>query len=148
MLIFVFLSPPSVQYLSIGVFELIASLVIFVMGVTMLRLDRAKVKWRVKLQHAFQGDRELISLLHFTVHIQPFIITGVDKRTKSGKWVLFILPFITVLREGIAPSSSSSLDHIQLFSQVWKLSSSSVVYLLANPQHRSPLLPSSASSVV
>jgi len=30
---------------------------IFVMGVTMLKLDRAKAKWRVKLQRAFSGQR-------------------------------------------------------------------------------------------
>ncbi|KAG1729694.1 Ftr1 protein [Suillus lakei] len=65
-----------------GIFELIASVMIFVMGVTMLKLDRAKAKWRVKLQRAFSGQH-------------------VDRRTKTGKWVLFILPLITVLREGI-----------------------------------------------
>jgi high-affinity iron transporter len=32
---------------------------IFVMGVGMLKMDRAKVKWRVKLQHAFQGKRNV-----------------------------------------------------------------------------------------
>ncbi|KAH7920654.1 iron permease FTR1, partial [Leucogyrophana mollusca] len=65
-----------------GIFELIASLMIFVMGVTMLKMDRAKAKWRVKLQRAFSGEQ-------------------VDRGTKTGKWVLFILPLITVLREGI-----------------------------------------------
>ncbi|EGO03468.1 hypothetical protein SERLA73DRAFT_174969 [Serpula lacrymans var. lacrymans S7.3] len=65
-----------------GIFELIASLMIFVMGVTMLKMDRAKAKWRVKLQRAF-GDQQ------------------VDRGAKTGKWVLFILPLITVLREGI-----------------------------------------------
>jgi len=55
---------------------------IFVMGVTMLKMDRAKAKWRVKLQRAFSGEQ-------------------VDRGTKTGKWVLFILPLITVLREGI-----------------------------------------------
>jgi high-affinity iron transporter len=42
----------------IGTFELIASILIFVMGVTMLKLDRAKSKWRIKLQQAFEGQRE------------------------------------------------------------------------------------------
>ncbi|KAF8067722.1 iron permease FTR1 [Lyophyllum atratum] len=65
-----------------GIFELIASLMIFVMGVTMLKMDRAKAKWRVKLSQAFEGKH-------------------VDGETKTGKWVLFILPFITVLREGM-----------------------------------------------
>jgi high-affinity iron transporter len=40
-----------------GIFELIASLMIFFMGVTMLKMDRAKAKWRVKLQNAFNGQR-------------------------------------------------------------------------------------------
>jgi len=65
-----------------GIFSLVASVIIFVMGITMLKLDRAKVKWRVKLMHAFSGQH-----------------TGRDART--GKWTLFILPFITVLREGM-----------------------------------------------
>ncbi|OSX63611.1 hypothetical protein POSPLADRAFT_1045912 [Postia placenta MAD-698-R-SB12] len=65
-----------------GIFEVIASLLIFVMGVTMLKMDRAKAKWRVKLQRAFSGKQ-------------------VDRETRAGKWVLFILPFITVLREGM-----------------------------------------------
>ncbi|KIK41684.1 hypothetical protein CY34DRAFT_805774 [Suillus luteus UH-Slu-Lm8-n1] len=65
-----------------GIFELIASLMIFAMGITMLKLDRAKAKWRVKLQRAFSDQH-------------------VDRGTTTGKWVLFILPLITVLREGI-----------------------------------------------
>ncbi|KAI0263016.1 iron permease FTR1/Fip1/EfeU [Gloeopeniophorella convolvens] len=65
-----------------GSFEVIAALIIFVMGITMLKLDRAKAKWRVKLQHAFEGQH-------------------VDGRTRTGKWVLFLLPLITVLREGM-----------------------------------------------
>ncbi|TFK85216.1 Ftr1 protein [Polyporus arcularius HHB13444] len=65
-----------------GIFELIASLIIFVMGVSMLKMDRAKAKWRVKLQRAFAGHTH-------------------DKGARTGKYVLFILPFITVLREGM-----------------------------------------------
>ncbi|KDQ60116.1 hypothetical protein JAAARDRAFT_32490 [Jaapia argillacea MUCL 33604] len=65
-----------------GIFELIASFMIFVMGITMLKLDRAKAKWRVKLQRAFEGKK-------------------VDSRTRTGKWILLILPMITVLREGM-----------------------------------------------
>jgi len=47
-----------------------------------LKIDRAKAKWRVKLQRAFSGKE-------------------VDKEAKAGKWMLFILPLITVLREGM-----------------------------------------------
>lgn len=42
----------------LGIFELIAAIIIFVMGVTMLKMDRAKAKWRVKLQRAFEGKRQ------------------------------------------------------------------------------------------
>lgn len=65
-----------------GIFELIASIIIFIMGVSMLKMDRAKAKWRVKLQRAFAGKTE-------------------DRGAKTGKYVLFILPLITVLREGM-----------------------------------------------
>ncbi|KAI0790434.1 Ftr1 protein [Abortiporus biennis] len=65
-----------------GIFELIACLLIFVMGITMLKMDRAKAKWRVKLQRAFEGKHG-------------------DGKAVTGKWVLFILPMITVLREGM-----------------------------------------------
>ncbi|KAH9958045.1 Ftr1 protein [Russula dissimulans] len=65
-----------------GTFELIASIIIFVMGISMLKLDRAKTKWRIKLQHAFEGQN----------------VTGTGR---TGKWILFTLPFIVVLREGL-----------------------------------------------
>jgi len=65
-----------------GIFSLVASILIFVVGITMLKMDKAKAKWRVKLQDAFDGK-------------------VVDGRAKAGKWALVILPLITVLREGI-----------------------------------------------
>jgi len=65
-----------------GTFELIASFLIFVMGITMLKLDRAKTKWRIKLQQAFEGQHA-------------------SGTARTGKWALFTLPFIVVLREGL-----------------------------------------------
>jgi len=65
-----------------GIFSLIASILIFVVGITMLKIDKAKAKWRVKLEQAFEGK-------------------AVDGRTKAGKWTLVVLPLITILREGI-----------------------------------------------
>lgn len=67
-----------------GIFSLIASIIILVMGITMLKLDRAKTKWRVKLMRAFSAQRE----------------KG-DREGRAGRWLLFVLPFITVLREGM-----------------------------------------------
>ena len=52
--------------------------------------------------------------MHLTANVCPlFSISGgkfefkifldVDGRARTGKWVLFILPLITVLREGLSP---------------------------------------------
>ena len=38
-----------------GIFSLVASILIFIIGITMLKMDKAKAKWRVKLQEAFDG---------------------------------------------------------------------------------------------
>ncbi|CAE6482091.1 unnamed protein product [Rhizoctonia solani] len=72
----------SAEELWEGVFSLIAAILIFVMGLTMLRMDRAQEKWRIKLTEAFEGKMGNAS-------------------GKNGRWILFILPFITVLREGL-----------------------------------------------
>jgi high-affinity iron transporter len=68
------------------------------MGVTMLKLDRAKAKWRVKLMHAFEGQRGVYFFL-----VKPCVnsFIDVDGSARTGKWALFVLPFITVLREGL-----------------------------------------------
>lgn len=44
----------------LGIFELVASLMIFVMGVTMLKMEHARTKWRIKLQNAFNTQRTCI----------------------------------------------------------------------------------------
>ncbi|KIO18580.1 hypothetical protein M407DRAFT_83781 [Tulasnella calospora MUT 4182] len=62
-----------------GTFNLIAAILIFVMGLTMLRMDKSKAKWRAKLHKAFLSDWEI----------------------SGGKWALFLLPFVTVMREGL-----------------------------------------------
>ncbi|CAE6492923.1 unnamed protein product [Rhizoctonia solani] len=69
-----------------GVFSLIASILILVMALAMLRMDRAKAKWRRKLSHAFaaKGDS-----------------SSDDQSGKAGLRMLFMLPFVTVLREGL-----------------------------------------------
>lgn len=66
-------------------FSLIASFIILAMGLAFLRLEQSKAMWRVKLAHAFEKKTE----------------TSNRKEGKSGKYALFLLPFITVLREGL-----------------------------------------------
>ncbi|SCV74126.1 BQ2448_6558 [Microbotryum intermedium] len=74
-----------------GTFSLVACIIIFIMGITMLRIDRSKLKWKRKLAHAF--DQKVVADSEVDVK---------DKReARSGKWSLFLLPLITVLREGL-----------------------------------------------
>ncbi|KAG9102219.1 high-affinity iron permease [Ceratobasidium sp. UAMH 11750] len=74
----------SAEELWEGIFNLIASILIFVMGLTMLRMDRAKEKWRIKLSDAFEGK-----------------VSTKGRGGQNSRWVLFALPFITVVREGL-----------------------------------------------
>ncbi|KAJ2932236.1 hypothetical protein H1R20_g4844, partial [Candolleomyces eurysporus] len=65
-----------------GIFNLIAGVLIFVIALSMLKMDKAKKKWRSKIRRSLEGR-------------------SIDPDVKTGQWALFILPFITVLREGL-----------------------------------------------
>lgn len=69
-----------------GVFCVVASLMISIMGIAMLRINKMKEKWRVKLAQAIvKGpSKSKFSISHYT-----------------KKYSMFLLPFITVLREGL-----------------------------------------------
>lgn len=71
-----------------GVFSLVACIIILMMALTMLRIDRSKIKWRAKLAGAFDNKVEIKSKKD-------------QREAKSSKWTLFLLPMITVLREGL-----------------------------------------------
>ncbi|KAI1376014.1 iron permease FTR1 [Hypoxylon crocopeplum] len=79
----------SNEYNYEGAFALVASLIISVVGAALLRVGKMQEKWRVKLAKALESP------------------IGIG-RGRSGwfkrfaeKYAMFILPFITVLREGI-----------------------------------------------
>ncbi|KAJ8146482.1 hypothetical protein OY671_000451 [Metschnikowia pulcherrima] len=71
-----------------GVFCMIAAVMITFMGLAMLRINKMREKWRIKLAQALvkapKGTKRRFSLGHFT-----------------KKYAMFILPFITCLREGL-----------------------------------------------
>lgn len=69
-----------------GIFCIIATVIITFMGLAMLRINKMKEKWRVKLAQA----------LVRTPKKGRFNIGHLSK-----KYCMFILPFITVLREGL-----------------------------------------------
>lgn len=74
------------------------------MGVAFLKMDRARVKWRVKLAAAFEKSHSKAIAHHRTQNGE--LQSGDEgqeglREGRSGKWALFLLPFITVLREGL-----------------------------------------------
>lgn len=71
-----------------GIFSVIAVIMITIMGVAMLRLNKMKEKWRVKIAQA------IIDSTKNTKSRLPF-------RTWMKKYALAILPFVTTLREGV-----------------------------------------------
>lgn len=70
-----------------AVFSIVASLIITVMGMAMLRINKMKEKWRVKLA------RIIISTHEGTA--------GWGLRHLGRKYALAILPLVTTLREGL-----------------------------------------------
>jgi high-affinity iron transporter len=77
------------EYYWEGAFALFASIVITIVGVALLRICKMQEKWRVKLATAMDATTG----------------NGPSKKgafTRYGeKYAMFILPFITVLREGL-----------------------------------------------
>ncbi|KAF2726362.1 iron permease FTR1 [Polychaeton citri CBS 116435] len=73
-----------------GVFGLIATIVISAVGAALLRVSKLQDKWKAKLAIAME-KRD---------NTKP---TGTSTRIKlwSEKYAMFLLPFITVLREGL-----------------------------------------------
>ncbi|KAK6204574.1 plasma membrane iron permease [Scheffersomyces amazonensis] len=71
-----------------GIFCIIATVLITIMGLAMLRINKMKEKWRVKLARALIKTP--------TKKLERFKIGYLSK-----KYAMFLLPFITCLREGL-----------------------------------------------
>ncbi|KAI9681086.1 MAG: hypothetical protein M1817_002367 [Caeruleum heppii] len=72
-----------------GVFSLVATVVISVMGGALLRVSKLQDKWRVKLARALEAKD--------VIKGSP----GTRMKRWAEKYAMFLLPFITVLREGL-----------------------------------------------
>ncbi|CAG8810513.1 18816_t:CDS:2 [Gigaspora margarita] len=72
-----------------GAFSLIASVVITIMALTMIRVQHWKKKWENKLQNATEAYLE--------------------RHNKGSKWTLMLLPFTVILREALEGSHTMSL---------------------------------------
>ncbi|WYZ44807.1 hypothetical protein EsH8_VIII_000123 [Colletotrichum jinshuiense] len=78
------------EYYYEGSFALFASIIITLMGVALLRVGKLQDKWRVKLSKAMEPRAKTSSSSN-----------GSRFKRNKEKYAMFILPFITVLREGI-----------------------------------------------
>lgn len=70
-----------------GVFCIFASVLITIMGIAMLRVNKMKEKWRVKLAKALVKE--------------PIVTKRFSIGRLTTKYCMFVLPFITCLREGL-----------------------------------------------
>ena len=73
-----------------GAFGLLSSIIITLMGAALLRVSKLQDKWRVKLAKALEAKD---STKKGTA--------GSRFKTWCEKYAMFILPFVTVLREGL-----------------------------------------------
>lgn len=79
-----------------GIFSIIACAMITVMGFAMLRLNKMKEKWRVKIAKSLLGaeqDRQLGNKRSWWAKLRP--------SSWSTKYAMLILPLVTTLREGV-----------------------------------------------
>lgn len=73
-----------------GVFSLLASIIISFVGAALLRVSKLQDKWRVKLAQALEQQK----VTHKNAAGNRF-------KLWCEKYAMFLLPFITVLREGL-----------------------------------------------
>lgn len=76
-----------------GVFSVIAAVLIFIMGIAFLKMDHSRIKWRYKLAASFERSSDKV------IHEDGG--EGAQKESRTSKWALFLLPLITLLREGL-----------------------------------------------
>lgn len=77
------------EYYYEGAFSLFAALIITLVGVALLRVGQMQEKWRAKLAQALEGP------------LKKKDGRRAWFRQAMEKYAMFVLPFITILREGI-----------------------------------------------
>ncbi|OAA68800.1 iron permease FTR1 family protein [Niveomyces insectorum RCEF 264] len=85
-----------------GAFALVAALIISVVGAALLRIGRMQAKWRVKLAKALAGGQRQRRRPAAAAAAAASTVGHRERlRTFAERYALFVLPFVTVLREGI-----------------------------------------------
>jgi high-affinity iron transporter len=79
----------STEYYWEGSFAIVATVIITILGAALLRVSKMQEKWRVKLAKSLEEKT----------------VTAVRRKGAFKRWcekyAMFLLPFITVLREGL-----------------------------------------------
>ncbi|KAL1592237.1 high-affinity iron permease [Paraconiothyrium brasiliense] len=78
----------SAEYIYEGVFALVAAIIITLMGAALLRVSKLQDKWRVKIAQALE-------------HKDSMSFGKGKFKVWCEKYAMFLLPFVTVLREGV-----------------------------------------------
>lgn len=82
-----------------GAFSIIASLIISIMGIKVLRVNKMQEKWKAKLTTLVKDSRYIDRAMK---HEQRSSTSFSDTLGNfSDKYSMFILPFVTTLREGM-----------------------------------------------
>ena len=71
-----------------GIFYLVATFIITIMGLALLRINKTKEKWRLKIAQSLMDNAK-----HHNV--------GGKLGAFTRRYAMFVLPFITTLREGV-----------------------------------------------
>ena len=79
----------AAEYIWEGVLAIAASVIITIMGVGLLRVNKLQDKWKVKIAKTLEAKDS--SLLPVSGRIRAWL----------EKYSMFLLPFVTVMREGI-----------------------------------------------
>lgn len=80
-----------------GTFCLVASIIISIMGVALLRISKMQAKWRVKLARALEARDSANKVTAAGTKLK----IGKKMKLWAEKYAMFMLPFITILREGL-----------------------------------------------
>jgi high-affinity iron transporter len=75
-----------------GIFSLIAAIMITFVGLALLRVNKMKEKWRLKIARAIIESAD-------TTNKAKGVYASIKRW--STKYAMFVLPFITVMREGV-----------------------------------------------
>ncbi|KAA8573680.1 hypothetical protein EYC84_005257 [Monilinia fructicola] len=83
----------NAEYYWEGSFAIVASVIITLMGAALLRVSKMKEKWTVKLRQHLEPSED--------TRTRRWYSSWLDFKSWGEKHFMFVLPFITVLREGL-----------------------------------------------